>query len=403
MDPLEEKAKGLIAENNKSVLESAEQKAQKLVDEAKSLIESKSKEQTEAVQALEKSMNDAVAELKAAQKAGNKAEVKSLTAVIEEHKEAIEKSVRVKGAEYDFEVKADTLRASVVGNPAAHEVSEIGQLAHRKLTLYDLFAKVPVGSGSNGVIRYTDWDSATTVRAAAMVAEGAAFPESTAKWATYTLDLKKIGDSIPVSEELFYDAPRFAAELNQFLQTNVNIVRDTQLYSGDNTGQNIKGIVTSVDAYTAAASGIADASIYDLVVKVKADITATGGSKYNPDFVLMNSSDIAKLILKKDANNNYVRPPFADAAGMVIDGVRVVECNAVTANTFILGDSRYAKIYEVPGVVVSTGLNGTDFSEDMVTMKAKTRLAFLIRNADKGGFKKVTSISAALTTLATAA
>jgi hypothetical protein len=37
----------------------------------------------------------------------------------------------------------------------------------------------------------------------------------------------------------------------------------------------------------------------------------------------------------------------------------------------------------------------------METLKVRTRLAFLIRGADEGGFRKVTSISAALALLAT--
>jgi HK97 family phage major capsid protein len=331
----------------------------------------------------------------------DKAGAKSLVQVVEENIEGIKGSVGKKGHDFEFEVKADTLRASVENNPNAHDIAEVGQLAHRKLTLYDLFPKVPVGSGANGVVRYTDWDEATKVRAAAMVAEGAAFPSSTAKWKTYTLALQKIGDSIPFSEELAYDAPRFASELRLFLDTNVSIIRDTQLYSGDNTGNNLKGIVTSVDAFVPAASGISDASIYDLLVKVSESITKTGGNKYQPNFALMNITDINAMRLKKDANENYVIPPFANADGSIVAGMVVIECNAVTANTAIVGDSRYARIYEVPGFVVSSGYATGDFEEDMQTLKARTRLNLLIRTADKGGFAKVTSISAALTTLAT--
>ena len=53
------------------------------------------------------------------------------------------------------------------------------------------------------------------------------------------------------------------------------------------------------------------------------------------------------------------------------------------------------------GVVLSKGYGANQFTEDMMTLKARKRLAFLIREADKTGFKRVTSISAALVTLAT--
>lgn len=335
------------------------------------------------------------------QKGGAVEKVKSLVEVLEAEKDALGKAVKVKGSEHEFFIKADTLRVNVVGNPAALDLDSIGQLGHRKLTLYDLFPKVPIGEGNNGVVRYVDWDPATTVRAAAAVAEGAVFPESTAKWATYTLDLKKVGDTIPMSEELIYDAPRFATELEMFLNTNVAIKIDTDLYSADGAGNNIKGIKNSVPAYTPVASGIVDASITDLVVKVSEDITKTNGSKYSPDFILMNITDINQRKLKKDANNNYVTAPFEDRKGNTVDGMLVIECNAVTPNELILGDRRYARIYEVPGVYVAANLNGTDWAEDMQTLKARKRLNLLIRKVDETGFRKVTSISAALTTLGT--
>ena len=111
------------------------------------------------------------------------------------------------------------------------------------------------------------------------------------------------------------------------------------------------------------------------------------------------------MLLKKDVNKQYVAPPFAQGGNgvseLIISGVRVIECNSVTANTAILGDSRYARIYEEAGFVVGMGYDGADWSSDMMTLKARKRLNLLVRTADATGFAKVASISAALTTLAT--
>jgi len=230
-----------------------------------------------------------------------------------------------------------------------------------------------------------------------MVAEGATFPESEAKFKGYTLALRKIGDTLPVSEEFLEDEEMAASELELFLDTNVADKVDSQIVIGDNTGENLKGLVSSVPAFTPVASGITDANIYDLIAKVSESITSTGGAKYKPDFVAMNIADINKLKLKKDTTNNYVFN-FNDPR---IDSLNIIEDNNVVANTLYLGDSRYARIYEMGGVVLSKGYVGTQYTEDMMTIKARKRLAFLIREADKTGFKKVTSISAALVTLAT--
>lgn len=325
---------------------------------------------------------------------------KTLAEALKANKENISKLAKGQSNE-EVVVKADTVRASIASNTQSYNLPDIGQLAHRQLALYDIFAKFPVTeSNNNGVIRYWDWDSATTVRAAAAIAESGTFPESEAKWALGTIPLEKIGDTLPVSEEFFEDEQMFAAELEQFLATNVELAIDTQLATGNGTTPNLKGIVTTVNAYTPVASGITDANIYDLLVKVSESITTTGGAKYRPDVALMNISDINKMKLKKDANNNYIIPPFVSRDGKQVDTMIVMEANSITANTMVVGDRRFARIYEKGGITLSKGLSGTQFVEDMMTLKARKRLAFLIRNADLGGFAKVTSISAALTTLA---
>lgn len=329
-------------------------------------------------------------------KGGKSAMENELSKELKEKKEAIR--AIAKGAKEEIAVKANTLRASIATNPHQLLIDGIGQLQRVKRSLYDIFRKIPVAKGNhNGTISYVDWDEATTVKAAATIAEGGTFPESTAKFKGYTLQLQKIGDTLPVSEEFFEDEMLAASELDMFLETNVNDVIDSQIVIGDGTGSNLKGLIASVPAYVPVASGITDANIYDLIAKVSESITSVGGAKYQPDFVAMNIADINKLKLKKDTTNNYVFN-FNDPR---IGTLNIIEDNHVVANTLYLGDSRFARIYEMGGVVLSEGYTGSQFTSDMLTLKARKRLAFLIRTVDQTGFRKVTSISAALVTLAT--
>jgi len=321
---------------------------------------------------------------------------KTFASEILENKEAIKNIA--KGSNNELVVKANTVRASIATNPHQLLADGIGQLQRVKRSLYDIFRKIPVAKGNhNGTISYVDWDEATTVKAAAMVAEGVAFPQSTAKFKGYSLQLRKIGDTLPVSEEFLEDEEMAAAELDMFLETNVNDVIDSQIIIGDGLGENLKGLISSAPAYVPVASGITDANVYDLVTKVAESITSVGGAKYSPDFVAMNIADINKMKLKKDTHNNYVFP-FVDPR---ISSLNIVEDNRVPVNTLYVGDARYARIYEMGGIVLSKGYTGTQFTEDMMTIKARKRMAFLIRAVDQTGFRKVTSISAALTTLAT--
>ena len=301
---------------------------------------------------------------------------------------------------------ADTLKSSVSDNDLSQNLPDIGQLAVRKLPMRSLVRAIPMpGKDDNGVIRYSDWDEDTTVRAAAVIAEKGTFPESTAKWKQYTRELKKVGDTIPVSEEMIEDLSSFAAELEMFLETNVQIVEDIQLLRGDGTGANMKGLLPSIAefAFATYAGTVQDASEYDLIVKVIEAITTTGGNKYFPNFAVMPSALITKMLLKKDDNNNYILPPFmvkgADGR-MVVANVTVIEENGFTDNNqMALGDSRYMRLYFKGGIVLSKGLQSTQFAEDMITLKARMRELFLIREADAGGFRKVSDVSTAISSI----
>jgi len=296
--------------------------------------------------------------------------------------------------------KADFTAASVVNNTDALRLQDIGQLAHRKISVWDSLPKIPVPKDANGTIRYTDWDEATKVRAAAVLAEGGTFPESTAAFEEFSISLKKIGDTIPITEESLFDRARFAAELNLFLLTNVDLVSDQQAYDGDGTGNNLTGFFTTATTFVAVASSISDASIYDLFVKVREAMTAGKDSKVMPNVAYMNIIDINAYKLKKDANENYVMPPFVSENGRVIDGITVIESNAVTSNSMVMADNRFIRVYEEPGMFVSTGLVASQFIQDLVTLKARRRAQVLVRNADEIAVFKVTDIAAALVTLA---
>ena len=308
----------------------------------------------------------------------------------------------VKGGNGTIEIKALTNRAAITNNEQALDLPDVGQLATGRMRAIDLFPKLNIsGSNNNGTVRYYDWDEATTVRAAAMIAEGGTFPESTAKWEKFSIDLKKIGDSMPVTEEFFEDEAMFAAELEMFLLLNVDLEANNQVINGDGTGNNLTGLVTSSPAYVPVVSGITDASIYDLIVKVKEDVETDQDAKYMANFALMNIADVNLMKLKKDGNNNYIMPPFVDRSGNVVDGITIVVDNKVEANTMFMGDSRFGRVYVKNGLTIARGTVGTQFVEDTETLKVRKRMLLLVRNVDKTGFRKVTDIAAALVTLAT--
>jgi hypothetical protein len=339
--------------------------------------------------------NEIAGQISELTKAGKK-DTLSLVDEIKANKDKI-KAIAKGDKNTEVVIKALSNRASITDNTEAVRLTNIGQLGVKARSLYDFFPKVQVGDGNhNGTISYIDWDESTTVRASAIVAEGGTFPEDTAKFVEYTTKLQKIGSTLPVTEEFMEDEVLASSELAKFVEINVNTVIDTKLAVGAGGASDIEGLYTASPTYTPVASAITDANIKDLVRKMRTTIVKTRGSKYQPNFVAANSDTIDRYFLKKDGENNYM---FNSETG-AIAGLNIVEDNNLADNTLVVGDSRFGTIYEKGGVVLSEGYSGTQFVQDIKTIKARVRLLFLVRNVDKTGFLKCTNITTALATLA---
>ncbi len=349
---------------------------------------------TEQVETLKGNLDELASKLLVLETKGSNV-VKTLKEELEENKETLKNIAS--GQRGEIEIKALANRTSISGNTNAYVLPTIGQLGVKARALYDVLPKIQISnrSNDNGVIKYHDWDEATTVRAAAMVAEGATFPESTAKFIERTISIRKIGDTLPVTEEFGEDSALASAELERFIDINVNTKVDDQLINGAG-GANLTGLLVSAPDYTPVASGISGANIKDLVRKMRTAIVKTRGSKYSPDIVVMNSDTFDRYYLAKDSHNQYLFDPVNGTIG----GLAVVEDNNMPDNQLVVGDRRFATIYEKGGVVLSEGMVDAQFTSDSKTIKARKRMALLIREVDKTGFLHCTNVTTALTTLA---
>lgn len=213
--------------------------------------------------------------------------------------------------------------------------------------------------------------------------------------------MKKIGDTIPVTEEFVVDQNRFAGEIQMFLADNVELELDDQLLTGDNAAGKLKGLDASAPVFTPVNRGITAPTLYDLVPILRETIVIGKGNKFQPNFLMMNLTEINKYKLEKDANNNYIMPPFVSANGQVIDGIIVVENNNVLPNVAYIGDSRHGRIYDsAEGYSLAVGYTGTQFTQDIKTLKARKRTCLLIKDSEASAYLKVADIAAAIAALA---
>ena len=332
---------------------------------------------------------------------------KALDEMIYEHKESllrISKGAR-ESIKFEVPVKKTVVQTSAYSNNTLGMLlPDVGQQAYRGTLISSLFRQAQVGEGMGGVVRYVDQNAIT--RAAAEVAESngttGAFPESAITWQELTMALRKIGDQIPVSMESLADIDFVSAELDRLLNVNMMLREDAQLWNGNGTAPNINGIYTQAPTYTAPNLALTSVDLFGLIVKVAEQINAGNESKFRANTAIVSYSDYNGMLLSKASDGHYLQQQFAvfnQDGSANVNGIRVIPSSLVTANTMLVGDFNYGTQYSMGGVEVEMGWITDQFIKDLTTIKARKRTNLLVRNVEANAFLKVTSISAAITSL----
>lgn len=221
-------------------------------------------------------------------------------------------------------------------------------------------------------------------------AELAASSEKDFDFQEFKAYLKKITVTNKHSEEILQDAPQLVSAIRGWLQEDVNIVTDDQLLNGNGTGENLDGVFNVASVLDAAAVGtkeVANPNLYDVIRVALTKIATSGKGKFAATHVLLNPEDSDELDLTKDANGQYILPPFRSADGTQIKGARVIENTGVPAGEFLVGDFRRLHIGTKGGVQITmTNSDGTDFTKGILTVRLIRRVASYVRTNDNGAF-----------------
>ena len=328
------------------------------------------------------------------------AEPETLRSMLEKKQAEIVEATKGMGGRASLTLKTDVLLSSITTDKVGRVIPGFNTAAAPKMRVRDIFTTEMVGADSHGQIFYTD--QTTNTNNAAAKAEGAKAPESAIAWTGRVAYLEEIKDSIPVSKKSLSHISQLEGTISDFVMKNLMTKENADLWSGNGTTPNLKGIYTYADTFNHAAyagNKYADATLSDLIAVLNTEITAAYGGKYTTNFVVMNPKDVLRMKLAKDTNGNYVIPPFTTEAGMVVDGIRVIEDGVVTANTMVIGDFNQAKKYIGEYITLEWGYVGDQFTEGMITLYGHMDELLLVKTIDTKAFLKVTDITAAITAI----
>jgi HK97 family phage major capsid protein len=240
----------------------------------------------------------------------------------------------------------------------------------RPIQLLDI---LPMGMTGQAAVPYME--ETTRTHAAAERAEGTDYPESTFEFTERSINVAKIGDSLPVTDEQLEDVALVESYINGRLAFGVRQRLDTQCLNGNGTAPNLRGILNTSGIQTQAkgADPVMDA-IYKAMVKVRLIGRAM------PTHTNIHPLDMQDIRLTRTADGIYIFGSPTDAGPTRLWGLPVIENDALTEGTALVGsfDPSWIMLFERRGIDIQMGYVGTQFAAGRRTIRADMRAALVV-------------------------
>ncbi len=252
----------------------------------------------------------------------------------------------------------------------------------RPVQVIDLFP-----SGQTGQAAVIYMEETTRTHAAAEMSEGATFPEAEFALSEKSEPVRKVGTSIPVTDEQLEDVAMVQSYLDNRLRFGLRQRLDNQLLNGDGIAPNLEGILNRTGLQSLSkASGD---SIPDTIFKSMRTIRVSGRAQ--PNQIIMHPEDWEKVRLLQTSDGVYIWGPPMDQGPERMWGLPVTQADSLTTGTAVVGDfANFAQLFERRGIDMQMGFTGTQFTEGKQTMRADMRVALAIYRP--GAFAEVTGL-----------
>lgn len=256
--------------------------------------------------------------------------------------------------------------------------TELGMVTDPRqvLNIESLFGHLTVGGSAYQYVKY-GFTTTVTATGPALVAEGAAKPESNYGGSIQTGTIQTVAHWTKMTEQMIADDANIVAFINQDMQYQLNKLVDYQIVRGTGSGQ-LKGLNQSgnyTDYITGSGFDTGD-TVIDLVLKVKSKMEAANITNIA---LLLNPVDWCKVLCSKNVNKDYLIPGIVDIPTQRIWGIPVILSGNVEAGKFHMGDFfAGGKVIERSGIAVEMDREGDDFTKNLMTLRVERRLDFAV-------------------------
>ncbi len=249
--------------------------------------------------------------------------------------------------------------------------------ARRKLRVRDVLTARPT---TLPIVYWAKVNSPLVSASPMMQNEGLVKHENAVTFTTASSSIRTIATFIKASKQALDDF----TELGGFLQTGlpyyVNRQEETQLLSGDNTGDNLNGLITQATAFNTAL--LPAASTYTRIDQIACAIEQIGiADEVPPSFVVLNPKDWWDIRRVKTTFGQYILGEPQTVGNPSLWDLTPIATNSQAQGTFLVGsgDPAAAEIRDRMEMVVEISTEDSDnFQRNLVTIRAEKRMLLAV-------------------------
>ena len=279
-----------------------------------------------------------------------------------------DKSAIIEIPDYGLAELKTTFRTGAGWSPESTRTGLLVEGRTRPIQVLDI-----IPSGPTDEAAYVYLEETLRTHSGAEMVEGGTYAEDAYKLIDRSATVRKLGTSIAVTDEQLEDVAGIQSYLNNRLTFGLRQRFDGQVLTGDGIPPNVEGLLNHGGIQT-QAKGIDP--VPDAIHKAMTKCRVTGRSF--PQNIVMHPNDWESIRLLRTADGIYIWGSPSEAGEARIWGLPVVQSDAQTENTALVGDFTFCQIFERRGIDVQVGFTGSQFMEGKRTIRADFRVAFAI-------------------------
>ena len=359
------------------------------------VIKSLKKEITENQIAQAKALNETlkqhglmIKKLSEQEKVDGSGVVNSVRKGLDLNKENLVKMKGNKNVSISFKAAGTMLLSTNVsgGNvPVEQRLEGLNPIASRQIRLLDVVQR---GTAESNVISWVY--QANKDGAAGGTAEGAIKNQLDFDLVVNSETVKKRTAFIKVSEEMLDDVSYMESEIRNELVRELLKDVESQVYDGDGTGTNLRGISSVATAFNAGvfALTVDNANSADVLTVAMNQIQVAEQGMPNYAMVHPNTITELKLIKTSETDRRYIDRLAMVAGQLSLDGVTLVPTTLIPDGEYLIGNFDLATVYDKGDLRIEVGRDSDDFTRNLVTVLAEWRGLCIVKNNNRTAFVK---------------